>query len=244
MNIDEVAEFERHIASLKANILSMRGNWYPYSSLANFQMLNEIVPGGWIKFQESLVGTRIADIGAADGLTSFFLEKHGIDVDIIDHAQTNFNGLRGARELKTALNSPVKIYDIDLDSQFHLPNNYEFTLLLGILYHLKNPFYILEQLARTSKRIALSTRIFSHNVVGGVMLRDIPVAYLVGPDECNNDPTNYWMLSRAGLQRILERSGWNVKGFKTFGATDKSDPFSSENDERAFVYAESRFNAI
>lgn len=65
-------------------------------------------------------------------------------------------------------------------------------------------------------------------------IADLPVAYLLDPDECNNDSTNYWIFSFTGLLRILRRTGWEVAELVTVGCTTGSDPASPEGDERAF----------
>ena len=149
--------------------------------------------------------------------------------------------MRGAYSLKSLLKSSVQIHEIDLDDAFSLPHHeFDLVLFLGILYHLKNPFYVLEKLSRASRRIVLSTRIARQTAGEGRRLDDLAVAYLLGPDECNNDPTNYWIFSRTGLERVLERSGWNVVKMLTVGDTTNSNPSDNEHDERAFVYAESR----
>lgn len=69
-------------------------------------------------------GESIADIGGADGDLAFFLESLGYQVDFVDHAPTNANGLRGVRTLRKALNSAITINDVDLDSQFALPHDH------------------------------------------------------------------------------------------------------------------------
>src|SRR5262249_36994387 len=134
--------------------------------------------------------------------------------------------------------------DVDLDSQFALPrSDYDIVLLLGILYHLKNPFYVLEKLAYASEFCLLSTRIAKFTPNGYVMLRDLPVAYLLDADEANHDPTNYWSLSEAGLRRLLSRTGWDVRAWVTLGDTVRSNPSSNDHDERAFCLIRShRFN--
>jgi hypothetical protein len=66
------------------------------------------------------------------------------------------------------------------------------------------------------------------------------VAYLVAPQECNNDCTNYWIFSEEGLRRILARTGWDVCDFTTVGNRVDSDPASPEGDERAFCLVKSR----
>lgn len=237
----EIESFRAEMETVKGQVKASDFPWYPYGSLNNFGMIDATVPGGWPALKSQIVGTRIVDIGAADGETSFFLERCGISVDVIDHSPTNFNQMRGLTALKEGFQSEVNIYDIDLDQQFRLPTNYEFALFLGTLYHIKNPYYILEALARNVRSILLSTRVCTHDKVGGTSIKDIPAAYLVDPLETNNDATNFWMFTHAGLKRILNRTGWEVRAFETFGSVNHSDPASAENDERAFVYAVSRW---
>lgn len=171
---------------------------------------------------------------------AFFLESIGYKLDIIDYGPTNFNGLRGARLLKERLNSSVGIYEIDLDSQFKMPGEqYDFVFFLGILYHLKNPFYILGSLSRVSKHIVLSTRVarFTPN---GTSIQKSPLAYLLSSDESNNDATNYWIFSEAGLRRLFDRTGWDVLNMITVGDKKASNPRDQDHDERAFSLLRSR----
>jgi hypothetical protein len=167
---------------------------------------------------------------------------------IIDNPPTNWNGLRGAQLVKDATRSKVQILESDLDSQFRLPENYEVVFFLGILYHLKNPFRILEQLSSHARYCFLSTRIMrwskpapdSGSDEQRELLEHLPVAYLLGPQECNNDATNYWIFSDAGLRRILDRTGWNIRDYLIVGDTQEADPFTHEHDARAFCLLESR----
>jgi hypothetical protein len=170
--------------------------------------------------------------------------------------------------VKEALGSKVTITDVDLDSQFALPHSdYGLVFFLGILYHLKNPFFALESLSRAARHCVVSTRIakFATGVedrsptplsklVGLARdqlppkaqkaltqrrIEDMPVAYLVDDFECNNDPTNFWIFSAEGLKRLFKRTGWEIIDFATSGNTDRSDPASQDGDERAWVFARS-----
>ncbi|MES1219781.1 MAG: methyltransferase domain-containing protein [Bacteroidota bacterium] len=213
--------------------------WYPYRSMDNFSQLKYI----FNKFPlETLVGQELKtlDFGSADGDLSFFLESLGYNVDIFDFPPTNFNGLRGARLLKQRLNSAVNIYECDLDSQFPpLTEKYGVIFLLGILYHLKNPYYILENLNKNTDYLIVSTRIARYTPDGTKIERN-PVAYLLGPTESNNDATNYWIFSSKGLERIFERTGWEIKDMFTIGDTRKSNPSDNKHDERAFALLKSK----
>jgi hypothetical protein len=119
--------------------------------------------------------------------------------------------MQGVRALKAALQSSVEVWEVDLDAHFVLPQvHYGLTMLLGVLYHLKNPFYVLETLATISRYCLLSTVITSQAPDGRTRLRDLPVAYLVDEQEVNKDPSNYWVFTEAGLRRLLKRALWEV----------------------------------
>ena len=92
---------------------------------------------------------RVLDFGCADGDLAFFLESLGLKVLTFDHVRTNHNGMMGVRALKQALNSNVEIHELDLDNNFEIPEGrFGLALVLGILYHLKNPFYVLETISK------------------------------------------------------------------------------------------------
>jgi len=214
--------------------------WYPWGTLLNFNHLRNI-------FNEfplpTLTASRhVADIGAADGDIAFFMASMGFNVDVVDYAPTNANGLRGLRTLAEAQQLPgqVHVLERDIDSQFDLPqSSYDLVFFLGILYHLKNPYYVLEKLARHSRHLLLSTRVMrfapDERYVGG-----LPVAYLLDPDESNNDATNYWILTETALRRLAQRAGWEVLRLETVGDTASSNPSAADRDERAFALLRSR----
>lgn len=227
--------------------------WYPWGSLHNFSILEKLLTGANRDLRHLIGEGTAVDIGAADGDLAFFMETLGVPMHVVDFPPTNYNGCRALHALRQELGSAVEVLETDLDSQFALPQaRYQFAFFLGILYHLKNPFFVLEALAKSAHYALISTRIASHNLPaassiasGGtshdrVELKTIPMAYLLAPDECNNDATNYWIFSDAGLRRVLHRSGWDVLDFMTVGAIDASDPASSEGDERAFCLVKSR----
>lgn len=213
--------------------------WYAYRSMGNISFLNSLLTGENRNVFHQIRNRPIADIGAADGDVGFFLGSLGYTVDIIDNPRTNWNNLRGAYTLKRKLASSVDIHEVDLDKQFKLPRDeYGAVILLGILYHLQNPFYAMRQLAERSEYCFLSTRIAQF--AGGVDVSNCPVAYLLDPDECNKDATNYWIFTAVGLKRLIERTGWQILDSRSFGCTDGSDVSSQDRDERAFAFLKSR----
>ena len=211
--------------------------WYRYNILSNVVHLDTLLTGEHRDLDALASGLPVADIGAADGDLAFTLEAAaGWEVDIIDTARANQNGLRGAALLKAQLDSNVQIYDIDLDEQFRLPRSrYGLVFLLGILYHLQNPFYALRELARRSEFCIMSTRVARLAGKERVAIGDLPVGYLVGPTELNDDPTNYWVFSPRGVERVVERAGWEILSSLNIGDTVTSVPDSNEGDERMFA---------
>jgi tRNA (mo5U34)-methyltransferase len=211
--------------------------WYPYDILANVVHLDGLLSGQNRDLGRLAQGLPVADIGAADGDLAFVLEDvAGWQVDIVDTAATNMNGLRGARALRDHLGSRVAIYDVDLDRQFALPRErYGLVFLLGILYHLQNPYYAVRQLASRASYCLLSTKVARFAGPARTPIGDLPVGYLVAPDETNNDATNYWILSPAGLERLVQRAGWDILDRVNVGNTVDSDPATPENDERMFL---------
>jgi tRNA (mo5U34)-methyltransferase len=209
--------------------------WYPYSTLANIVHLDDMVDEALPDLDAMAAGRPVLDIGSADGDLAFLLESIGFDVDVVDFAPTNFNSMRGVRETGRALGSHVSIHEVDLDSQFALPQaGYGLVFALGLLYHLKNPFFFLEALARRAEWCFLSTRVFQVTPDVTHRLTDVPVAYLVNPDETNGDATNFWMFSNEGLSRLVARTGWVIERWRSVGCLIDSDPASPDRDERVF----------
>jgi 2-polyprenyl-3-methyl-5-hydroxy-6-metoxy-1,4-benzoquinol methylase len=221
-------------------------DWFFGDILGNIDAIGGLLGDGTRDVFERFAGGRVADMGAADGDLAFFLESLGYRPEIIDFPDYNYNRLEAAYHLKQALDSSVPIHEIDLDSRFDLPSQYDAVIFLGLLYHLKTPYFVLEMLAHSSRYCILSTRIARWLRSGfwpwqfGGHIRNKPVAYLLDPDECNNDSTNYWIFSEAGLRRVVERAGWRILDFRTYGRRWTSNPRDGDRDERAFMLLESR----
>src|SRR5206468_480585 len=123
------------------------------------------------------------DVGSQDGELAFFLESLGYQVVAADHPAYNHNGMRGIRSLKAALGSNVDIHEIDVDRPFTLPHDsYELIVFLGILYHLRNPFYVLEELSRRTTHCLVSTRVARYLPDGTPLPAKTALAYLLAED--------------------------------------------------------------
>lgn len=216
--------------------------WFPYDTLGNLDHLDRTLKGPRRNLSALFGGGMVLDVGCGDGEMSFLLESMGLPVRAIDYSPTNANRMDGIRVLKQALNSRVEIVDRDIDTGLQFPPEERFaaTFLLGILYHLKNPFGVLENLAKHSRYCFLSTRVARRTADQALDVEQYPLAYLVSPEELNADNTNYWIFSEQGLRRLIHRTGWAICDFASFGNTVNSDPVSPAGDERAFCLLRSR----
>lgn len=228
--------FREQILKLKAGA-NVDFQWYLYETMAILSNIAPLITSDYDGLFRR--PKRVADIGAADGDLGFYFSSLGFDVDIYDYGPTNMNGLKGARCLKQALPSDARVIEIDLDSQFNLSGQYDLVFFMGLLYHLKNPFYALERLAKHTRYAFISTRIARHFRAGTQDVWDIPAAYLLAPDECNNDATNYWIFTDAGLKRLIERTGWRLISYHVH-ELPHSNPQDQSLDERAHAFIEAR----
>lgn len=211
-------------------------NWYPYSSLDNLSIIESFVPPALQLLPD---GGSVLDVGCGDGDVGFLFHDLGCQVDFLDNAATNFNDVEGAKRTAQALGHRGRIIERDIDFGFELDREYDLVLFLGTLYHLRNPALALIRLAQRCERMLLSTRI-TRALPGipssaPVDATKSAVAYLLDRREANDDPTNWWIFSPAGLLRVLKRCGWTVTESTFAGARGKGSPSDADRDERMFV---------
>jgi SAM-dependent methyltransferase len=246
--LQQAAAFAKCIQQEKRS-LSVDFEWYPYDTLSNLWHIDKLLSTPHRDLIEpqppAARRPRVLDFGSQDGELAFFLESLGYEVVAADHPAYNHNGMRGIRALKSALGSRIEIHEIDADRPFTLPHDaYDLVLFLGILYHLRNPFYVLEELARRATHLLLSTRVARRYPGGDPMPGNLAIAYLLRENELNRDDSNYFIFSEPALRVLLERAHWDARDFLTLGATASSDPVSLDRDERAYCYARSRHDRL
>ena len=241
--VKEAKRFGERLRRAKQEIGEPGFEWYPYDTLSALGHFESLLTG---KRRGLLDGCgRVLDMGSQDGELAFFLESLGYRVVAVDHPAYNHNGMRGIRALKAALGSKVEIHELDVDRPFTLPHDtYDLVCFLGILYHLRNPFYVLEELARRTTHCLLSTRVARRFPDGAPMPANVAIAYLLGADELNRDESNYFIFSEPGLRVMLERAHWEIRDFVSVGNTALSDPVHPDRDERAFCLLESRYGRL
>jgi tRNA (mo5U34)-methyltransferase len=239
--VERATRFKTILDAVRKRSASANFEWYAYNSLSNVQHLETLLGAEHGYVMESAQKEGILDLGCGDGDLSFFFESLGYDLTCVDHPASNQNNMQGLRTLHRELGSRVGVREVDVDNEFPSEGRYGLTFCLGILYHLKNPFFVLEHLARISRFCVLSTRIARHLPDGAPMPEGHALAYLLGEDELNLDDTNFWIFSEPALRRLLERTRWEVVQLFTTGDTVSSDPVNPDRDERAFCLLKSHY---
>ena len=230
----KLQEFRQKLNALKdRNKLNNHKTYYGYDILSNIIHISPILENNLNILVDS---HSIADIGCADGDLSFFLEYLFPDKEYIcvDHSNYNWNNMNGIKELKSKLLSKVTTAEKDIDEEEPLDKQVDLTILLGLFYHIKNPIRLMQKLNNKSKYVLFSTRItnytpdLKHNISG------YSLAYFATSTEINNDPTNWWIFTESCLEKIFERTNWNIVAKQIVGETKKSTPDDPHRDCRYF----------
>ncbi len=225
----EAWNFYQDLMRQKAGITPRSFEWYPYDSIGNVENIRALMGDKADTLLDVAGEGPVLDIGAADGDLSFLLESVGMSTNAIDNPMTNYNGMLGIRAMKEHRGSSMEIFEMDLDDRFEMPERqYPLAFCLGLIYHLKNPLYTLETLAKHVRYAVFSTRV----VFGGA---DLPaLAYLLDGSEMNNDDSNHWIFSTAGFKKALKKSKWEVLEYMSLAVGDSGD-------QRDFCFVKSVF---
>ena len=233
-------EFQIQLAAHKATLQPKGFDWYPHDSFGMLSILDSVLtgPNRWLR--RLVGGDPVLDAGCGDGSVSFFLESLGARVHAIDHAPTNYNRMAGVKALRAALDSSVRIASVDLDSRAGLSiGRYGLAVFLGVLYHLKNPLGVLEELAARARYCLLTTAITRYATDGRTAMSELPVAFLAGSNGLRGDETNYWIFTERGLQTLIDRAGWDIADFRVVDDPE-SILWGTQRDQRVICLLRSR----
>jgi tRNA (mo5U34)-methyltransferase len=232
--------FEERLRRVRSELPPPDPGWYPWDSFGAITLLDRLLTGRHRYLQPLIGDLPMLDLGCGDGDLSFLFESLGCRVCAIDNPPTNYNLMAGVEALKRALDSSVRIEPLDLDGPFHLPLRHSgLALCLGILYHLKNPYRVLETLAAHANYCLLSTAITRSAPDQLTGVSHWPVAFLAGRDGLRGDETNYWIFSETGLRTLVDRAGWEVCDWLVAGDEGSACP-GTQPDERVFCLLRSR----
>ncbi len=167
----------------------------------------------WIDLPERLAGKTVLDVGAWDGFFSFEAERRGaarvLALDSVAWQEPAWGprgwGTKAGFELaRRALGSQVEDLTIDFDEISPATvGQFDVVLFLGVLYHMKNPWQILEQMRSVCRELLI---LETH-----VDLLDLPrAAMAIYPEnELAADESNWCGPNLRALSGMLKASGFS-----------------------------------
>jgi tRNA (mo5U34)-methyltransferase len=162
---------------------------------------------------DRLDGKSVLDIGACEGYYSFQCEARGASrVVAADQFLWNWPGsevLPHFRYVKEVLGSNVEELNISVElTSPKTVGTFDITLFLGVLYHAPNMVQYLNRVRSVTKEMAVIETL--------VDLLDVPspAAAFYGPNEVNNDSSNWWGPNIGCVTGMLERAGFTRSEFK------------------------------
>jgi tRNA (mo5U34)-methyltransferase len=161
-----------------------------------------------IVFKYPVRGKSVADIGAWNGYFTARAAALGASrILAVDHPTWSLpgrgNGFEGFKFVKKYLAPDVEaLYRDVMDLRVEDVGQCDVVRFLGVLYHLKHPLFVLEQLARIAReRIVIETHLDALDEVR-------PAAIFYPAAECWNDPSNWWGPNIACVEAMLQTAGF------------------------------------
>lgn len=225
-------EFRSILEAVRAqNPLKHPAGYYPYGTIHIIPQILPLLEKHGLDLRAEVEGKTILDLGCGDGELSFFLEYfHPERVIALDATAFNYNGMEACSTLKAALGSHVEFINANVHTlDFGGLPSFDTIFCFGFLYHSPHPMWVLQNLARSTRTLFLTTKVFDS---------EEPYAYFYDTAECNNDPTNWWCFSPKALTRMLKRAGFRVTFTERLDPhLGRSHPVDLDRDGRMFVHA-------
>jgi tRNA (mo5U34)-methyltransferase len=160
-----------------------------------------------LRLPERLDGLSVLDIGAWDGFYSFEAKRRGaarvLATDSYSWNGPGWGSKAGFRLARQALGLDVE--DLDIDVMELSPDRvgtFDVVLLLGVLYHLKDPITAVERAASVTGRLLVVETVANFGWL------PVPTARLFVGSELNSDDTNWWALNPVALRALLRHNGF------------------------------------
>jgi tRNA (mo5U34)-methyltransferase len=267
--VDSAREFlerREELYSLVANSPEYRAldiSLYPHDIISNnFPFIVELLQAsGSSDFLREADVKTVLDVGGANGDLSFVFAGAGFETTLIDLSISYQKSPLVASLINLVLKANVRVVDLSVDGHFnyhdiieHTVNFGQFThevrsevfdlvICFGLLYHLTNPFAFLASVSKICRYCILGTWLMSYLPDNVTRVRDMPLAYFLGPGELNNDASNYWVFTDSSFRRLAERTGFSiVSSVNAFGREDQiSNPVDINYLERGFLLLRSAY---
>lgn len=170
---------------------------------------------------DDLSGKTVLDIGCNAGFYSQRLHERGARVTGIDHDPRYLAQARFAAEV---LGYDIEFRELDVYDVDQLGRQFDYVLLMGVLYHLRHPLLALERVAMLPRERLVVQCMVRGAPAGGIQVpADAPITDRALFDDPRfpamyfvehryaGDPTNWWIPNEAGLAALLRATGLAIE---------------------------------
>jgi tRNA (mo5U34)-methyltransferase len=203
-----------------------------------------------LRLPERLDGRTVLDVGAWDGFYSFEAERRGaarvVASDSYSWSGEGWGTKAGFELCREVLGSRVEDADVDvMDLRPETVGTFDLVLLLGVLYHLRDPITALERVAS----VCTGTLVVETEVA--LPWLPFPAARVFPGRELNDDDTNWYAYNPAALDGMLASAGFSRRRvvWRTSlprrlaravrsGGTDRAGLATAFRSQRIVVHAE------
>jgi tRNA (mo5U34)-methyltransferase len=160
-----------------------------------------------LELPEDLSGLGVLDVGAWDGFFSFECERRGaarvVAADWFAWHEAARGSKRSFELAREALGSSVEDVEVRVeDLSPERVGRFDLVLLVGVLYHLRDPLRALEAVASvTDGLLILETHV-------DMTLRRRPAAAFYPATELHDDHTNWWGPNPPAVEGMLRAVGF------------------------------------
>lgn len=229
MNNQTISAGELTTEQIRENVEKL-GKWFHNIDLRGVKTAPEHFLGDYpnVKFQrfaraipEDLTGKTVLDIGCNAGFYSIEMKRRGaarvvgVDSDERYLAQARFAAEVSGAEIEF---KNMSVYDIG-----SLGERFDIVIFMGVLYHLRHPLLALDLLYDTVVKDVL---IFQSMLRGSDEVEPVNADYDFWKTEIfereafpkmyfiehryAQDPTNWWIPNRAGIEAMLRSAGFEI----------------------------------
>jgi tRNA (mo5U34)-methyltransferase len=166
-----------------------------------------------------IAGTRVLDLGARDGFFSFQCEALGANVVAMDYVAKEGTGFAVASELRRS--SVEFIHGNIYDLRASPVGTFDYVLMLGLIYHLPDPYLALEivrSLVKPGGTVLVESTcidevvLLNSGTVNTRSMNELPMMIFVA-----RNSTSFWDLNSKCLTQLLEHTGFAVTNVQTWG---------------------------
>lgn len=175
-----------------------------------------------LELGDDLTGLTIADVGASNGYFSFEARRRGARVVAFDYRHKDNSGFGLAQHLNGMHDiEHHQVNVLDLDAARH--GTFDVVLLLGVLYHLADPYRALANCAGMARRRLIVESYCIDGQLAPELRREPVMRFMSDPARfpveagSNTDRTNFWGFTAECVRRMLDDVGFTTRRTRAHG---------------------------